>query len=125
MFSFPQMVRLRHQDDFRSVFSKSQKVTISHWLALYQSNHLDSARLGIVIAKRKIRSAVKRNLIRRIVRESFRHYQAAIKGFDIVVLIRSDNTSNNGGNSKAVMRSDIDKLWQQLIHSSTLSLNRQ
>jgi ribonuclease P protein component len=137
MFCLPRMVSLKHQDDFRSLFSKSQKVTCNHWLALYRSNHLDKSRLGIVIAKRRVRSAVKRNLIRRIVRESFRHYQAAIKGLDIVVLIRSDNSfpwlannstnnsSNSNSNSKAAMRSDIDNLWQQLIHSSTPRLNRQ
>jgi ribonuclease P protein component len=54
---------------------------------LYRPNSAATARLGVVIAKKHVRSAVNRNLVRRIVRESFRLIRAHLPKMDIVVRV--------------------------------------
>jgi len=63
-------------------------------LAAQRSPHEDqleniSARLGLVIAKKKLRRAVDRNRVKRVSRESFRLLQQSLEGLDIVLLCRS------------------------------------
>lgn len=58
-------------------------------LVLLAAENLSSdARLGFVLPKRRIRLAVARNRVKRIIRESFRHLSAELSGLDIVVLAR-------------------------------------
>lgn len=53
-----------------------------------RQNNLTHARLGMAISKRVVKTAVERNRIKRIVRESFRHHQNQLAGLDIVVMCR-------------------------------------
>lgn len=62
----------------------------------YLGNNLKHARLGLAVSRKAAARAVDRNRIRRQVRESFRHHQAAFADIDIVVMAqpratRSDN----------------------------------
>lgn len=67
----------------------------------------------MVIGKAHQPRAVDRNLIRRLIRESFRQNQETLKGLDIIVLLRSKCTTLD----KKVLRGNIDKLWPQLQDS--------
>lgn len=49
-----------------------------------QPEKASDARLGLVIGKKYVRSAVKRNLIKRIMRERFRLCHARLQGYDLV-----------------------------------------
>jgi len=69
--------------------------------------------LGIIIAKHHLKRAVDRNLMRRLVRESFRQHKETLKGLDIIVLLRSKCTPLD----KKALRDDIDNLWLQLKKS--------
>jgi ribonuclease P protein component len=80
---------------------------------LYSPNQKPGPRLGIIIPKHHIKRAVDRNLIRRLVRESFRHQKESLKGLDIIVLLRSKCTPLD----KKALRDDIDKLWLNLKQS--------
>lgn len=71
-----------------------------------------------MIGKRYLKKAVDRNRLRRVIRESFRYHQEALKGLDIIVLIRSECTPL--GNSKA-LREEVDKLWQSIKLSKPAS----
>lgn len=51
----------------------------------YRPNGLDTARLGVVVAKRLAKRANLRNLVKRIVREQFRKNRASLPAFDLVV----------------------------------------
>jgi ribonuclease P protein component len=55
---------------------------------LYRSSGLDHPRLGMTTSAKRVRSAVRRNRIRRVVRESFRLAQARLAGLDVVVLVK-------------------------------------
>jgi ribonuclease P protein component len=45
-------------------------------------------RLGFAIARKHVGSAVRRNRIKRIARESFRHHSRILQGFDVVLVSR-------------------------------------
>jgi ribonuclease P protein component len=47
-------------------------------------NDLERARLGISAPKRNIAKASDRNRIKRIIRESFRHHQHELIGWDVI-----------------------------------------
>jgi ribonuclease P protein component len=49
---------------------------------------LDHARIGLIVAKRIERGAVKRNRIKRLLREAFRRHQYAVRGLDCVMQLR-------------------------------------
>jgi ribonuclease P protein component len=113
MYEFSREYRLVAKHDFQSVFAKPNKATHKYLLALHKPNQRPHARLGIIIAKHRVKLAVDRNHLRRLVRESFRHHKEALKGLDIIVLMRSECSPLD---NKA-LRDDIDKLWQKLIVS--------
>lgn len=108
--SFPRQRRLVTKAEFKSIFDKSKKINQKHLVLLYQRNQSPHARLGVIVAKRTVNSAVKRNRIKRILRESFRHYQDTLKGMDIIVIARRqcDQLSNQK------LREGIDDLWEKL-----------
>lgn len=88
--SFNKSERLLNSADYKRVFDDVRfKSADNHFTVLATSNIPDNARLGIIIAKKNIRRAVRRNHIKRVIRESFRHHKACLTGMDIIVLTRS------------------------------------
>lgn len=112
MYEFSRKNRLKSKRDFQSVFAKPRKVQKKYLVALYQPS-LEHSRIGIIINKHHVKLAVDRNQIRRIIRDSYRHNKEALKGLDIIVLIRSECTPLD----KKALRGNIDKIWEDLIKS--------
>lgn len=79
---------------------------------LARPNAAEVARLGIIIAKRYVKKAVLRNLIRRVIRESFRHTQDKLFGLDIVVLLKTTITK---AEQKKLLKTNLEKQWQDLV----------
>jgi len=52
------------------------------------------SRLGIIVGKRIARRAVDRNLLKRVVRETFRRQQLELAGFDLLVRPRRNLSAN-------------------------------
>lgn len=114
MLSFSRNNRLVSKQDYQSVFAgPSKKTTRKNLLALYQPRQQSHPRLGIIIGKHHVKRAVDRNCLRRVIRESFRHNKEAVKGLDIVIIVRSKYAG-----LKKAFREDIDHLWQLLVISS-------
>lgn len=67
-------------------------------------------RLGLAISRRVARSAVARNRIKRVVRESFRRNRGRLPALDIVVLARQAAT---GTDNRALFES-LERHWQRL-----------
>ncbi len=108
---FSKQQRLTDKSEFKSLFDKSEKATQKHLLALYKPNHLEHARLGIIVGKRVANRAVDRNQIKRVVRESFKAHQEHLKGLDIIVIARQQCDTLD----KIKLREGIDKLWERLL----------
>lgn len=111
-FSFGKSSRLLKAEDFQAVFDAAEfKASTGEILFLARRGPSDQARLGLVIGKRNIRLAADRNLIKRIIRESFRHKQSELSGLDVIVLARRNLDQLN----KRAIRASCDACWKKLI----------
>tara|TARA_B100000886_G_scaffold232174_1_gene162176 strand:- start:120 stop:509 length:390 start_codon:yes stop_codon:yes gene_type:complete len=102
--------RLHASDQFRQVF-KNTEVRVAHpkYILLAKCNSVDYARLGIVVGKRHINKASARNVIKRLVRETFRK-NIWSESFDVLFLVRSDLT----GISKKELTELLEDGWKRL-----------
>lgn len=81
-------LRLRHTRDFQRLRQEGQVKNHPTMVFSYALNDLSHNRYGFVTPKR-LGNAVKRNRIRRQVREAIRHLHPYLKqGYDIVVIVR-------------------------------------
>ncbi len=81
--------RLLTPRQFKAVFdSPSGKVPGRNVLLLARENDLQHPRLGLVIGKKSVKLSVERNRIKRQIRETFRHHQLELAGWDIVIIAR-------------------------------------
>lgn len=88
---FTPALRFHRPGEFQAVFDGAAfKVGEAGFLLLAKPNALPHPRLGLVVAKKKIRLAVNRNRIKRIVRDSFRLHQHDLPSLDIIFLVRQD-----------------------------------
>lgn len=55
---------------------------------LSAANGTKEARLGLAVPKRNISSAVGRNRVKRLIRESFRKQKEKLRGKDVVVFVK-------------------------------------
>ena len=103
--------RLRKTDEFSSVFAFRRSLRGRNFELLSRPTSGSSARIGIVVAKKNVRSAVNRNLVKRIVRESFRSARPALPVRDIVVrvVLRIDTPD------RQALREEIDNLFARLM----------
>ncbi len=86
------------------------RVETKNFLVLLRLNQQETARLGITVPK-KIAGAVKRNRIKRHVREFFRHQKDRLpKGFDMVIIARRGAADLNGGRIKDQLSVVIDRI---------------
>ncbi|OTG79383.1 ribonuclease P protein component [Acinetobacter sp. ANC 4558] len=87
LYSFGTDARLRCAADYKSVFDGALlKVHQPHFLFLATITEQPKSRLGLVVAKKKVRRAHERNRVKRLARESFRLYQQQLEQLDIVVM---------------------------------------
>lgn len=92
------------------MFTGSKRAGDEYFVVLGQNNQLALARVGLAIARKHIKTAVGRNRIKRLVRESFRQHQHALSGLDLVVMLRRDAT---GLTNQEIFRR-LEKHWQHI-----------
>ena len=110
MPTFPHSAKLSQPSHYQRVFGDpAYKVSNHAFLLLAVSTTERSSRVGIIVAKKHIRRATRRNRIKRLVREQFR-LKPFLTSLDLIVLARSaaDRLDNQG------VRRELDTLWQQL-----------
>jgi len=103
--------RLRKTDEFSSVFAFRRSLRSAYFELLHRPNAGPGARLGTVVAKKLVRFSVHRNLVKRIVRESFRNLRTSLPAKDLVVRIRVKIDRPD----RTALRADIDTLFQRLM----------
>ncbi|MDQ2695214.1 MAG: ribonuclease P protein component [Pseudomonadota bacterium] len=107
---FGRRVRLAAKADFRHVFAQPAKSWDRYFTVLARPTTLGFPRLGLAISRKAAKSAVARNRIKRIVRESFRHRQAELGSLDVVVIGRE----RLGGQPNAVLFAALNRHWAEL-----------
>jgi ribonuclease P protein component len=79
---------LRKSQEFEQVYKKGKRVYADGFTLIYRRNEIGYNRLGISV-HRQIKGVVKRNRIKRIIRESFRLAREVYPGeADIVVAVK-------------------------------------
>ena len=86
--SFPRSTRLLTPNDFKRVFKKARKLNYREFTVYICRNGMDNPRLGLAVSKKAAKKAVSRNLIKRVIRESFRLNQVQLRGWDLVFVAK-------------------------------------
>ncbi len=106
--------RLLTPRQFKAVFdSPSGKVPGRNVLLLARENDLLHPRLGLVIGKKSVKLSVERNRIKRQLRETFRHHQLELAGWDIVIIARKGLADLDNPE----LAKQFAKLWKRLSRS--------
>lgn len=109
-FSFGRNSRLLNADEFQQVFAAARRSADRYFTVLYRDNGTDRPRIGFTIAKKKIPTAVGRNRVRRLARESFRLQNQTLGGVDIIIL--AQRTADRATNAQ--LFASFDMHWQRL-----------
>lgn len=111
MVGFSRKHRLISQQAFRRVWEHPSKIKLPYGFVFFRENQQDCARIGIIVKKQAVNLATRRNMLRRIVRESFRSHSLRFEGLDLIVLLRAECNRLD----KKTIRVGIDQLWQHVL----------
>lgn len=80
---------------------------------LFCHNMHKQPRLGLAVAKRRVRRATARNRLKRVVRESFRAVAPSLPPVDIVVLAGPAA----GATNNAKLFASLEQHWQRILEN--------
>ena len=87
-YAFPRRSRLLSAHQYTDVFKQPDIVVSDGPLRIrVRKNNIEHARLGLVIAKRFFSKAVRRNRIKRIIRDQFRRKINNLPSVDLVIQV--------------------------------------
>lgn len=82
--------RLLHSGDYRTTIAKRCRSDDQLFTVFAARRPTGGARLGITVSRRVSTKAVRRNRLKRRVRESFRYHKQPLAGLDLVVIARQE-----------------------------------
>ena len=85
---FGREFRLTQKGDYRQVFADGNRQGSRLFTVLFRENGLSHPRLGLAIAKKSLKRAVDRNLVKRIIRARFREAIPDLPAVDVVFIAR-------------------------------------
>ena len=85
-YQFPTSLRLRSPDEFKRIWHLGRRFSIPLLAIVASENALGCSRLGVSISKKNVPSAVARNRIKRLARETFRIRQHQLGTKDLVIV---------------------------------------
>lgn len=112
LHGFPRLNRLTKARDYSRVMQKraQYRVSSSGFMILARDSEEQEPRLGLIVAKKQLRKATKRNLAKRLIRESFRHNKSLLAHLDVVVLVNKKLESLDNKQFLA----NLDESWVKL-----------
>ncbi len=109
--SFPRRLRLTRARDFQQVFKNNFRRGDACMTILVGKITGKHPRLGFAIARKQVPSAVNRNRLKRLFRESFRRNQHRLPARDMVIMVKREILSNG----TAQLRNRLDQHWNSII----------
>lgn len=108
-YTFPRSCRLLKTDEFSSVFNFRCGKT-GRFLNVYAKPNTANLfpRVGIVVGKKQLRTAVSRNLAKRVVRDVFRLHRHELPNLDYIVRIIKPFSKDQS----AVVRNELISLFK-------------
>ena len=107
---FPRDLRLTDKPQFDLVHREGLRVSDGLFTVIARPNGLGHARLGLAVGVRAAGNAVRRNRVKRVVRETFRATQQELPSVDLVV-----NAKPGAGQaSTAALRASVLALWDRM-----------
>lgn len=111
--SFPKEVRMRNATQYNAVFSAPDfRVSSPSFVFLIKNNKIKLGRLGFAIGKKNVKKAVQRNLIKRKLRESFRHTQQFFSGFDVIAVAKNKAAQLE----REQLARELEVQWKRLLN---------
>jgi ribonuclease P protein component len=93
--------RLLRKNGFGHVMH-AENVLDRYFKVFFVENEENNARLGIIASKKALPSAVDRNSVKRIIRETFRHHTIKAHNIDMVVMVRSAYPQEGSAQTKSL-----------------------
>jgi ribonuclease P protein component len=109
--SFPRRLRLTRAIDFQQVFKNNIRIGDNRITLLVGKNTGAYPRIGFAIARKQVPTAVKRNALKRLFRESFRKNRHRLPPRDIVIMVKREILLTR----PADFRATLDQHWNSII----------
>jgi ribonuclease P protein component len=105
---FPREYRLTRRAEFDAVFAHGQSRAGLHITLIAKPSEAGVPRLGLVVGKKVARSAVRRNYMKRLLRETFRSSREELQPVDLVAVVKRAFNRAAG----AAVRGEFSRLTQ-------------
>ena len=109
--SFPVQLRLTRASDFQQVFKNNFRRSDNCITILVGNKPGNWPRIGFAIARKQVARAVKRNAIKRLIRESFRTNRHRLPERDMVIMVRREILAL----SSEEIRNRLERHWNGII----------
>jgi ribonuclease P protein component len=110
-------LRLRSKLQFDAVYAGGRRIDDRYFALRIKPNGLAHARVGLAVAVKTAGNAVKRNRLRRLVRESFRLAQHELPSVDVVVAAKFPAA----GAPATSLRDSLATLWKRVASTCASS----
>lgn len=114
---YPRGLRLLTAAQYQRVFKRCEHKANDRLMSvLAVANRLDYPRLGLAVSIKAAGNAVRRNRIKRLIRESFRLHQGLLTGLDLVIVVRPGISA---GSNQQIVRT-LNTHWRTIAaHAHT------
>jgi ribonuclease P protein component len=110
-YTFTKDKKLVSSNDFKKLFESNNKVKTENFVIFVLKNNLNMPRLGVIVKRNAKCNSIKRNRIKRLVRETFRLEQYEFKiNSDILVSVYKDCS----GSKQQDIAGEINSAWAKL-----------
>jgi ribonuclease P protein component len=109
--------RLRSKLQFDALYASGKRIDDRLFGLRVRPNGLGFPRIGLAVAVKTAGNAVKRNRLRRLVRETFRLVQHELPAVDIVVAAKFPAAQAPA----ATLRASLAALWQRVVSTCASS----
>lgn len=106
--------RLLRPSEFSRVFTARRVIRGRLFSVHWSPNDLGRPRLGLVVAKKLVRRAHQRNLVKRIARETFRLEKSRLPACDVVVRLSAPIAEA----TRRMLREDLLSCFERLVREA-------